>query len=210
MKLPDFESPSSDSLSKSANFGLSKWIIYVKNHPNLSKKKYIEEYQFKTIFFCKIHFFDKFHFKIILLLKWHLIFVDTVLSQHYRYQKNICNVWFLCKSEACVKCGRHKRHNPNLVTHRKEGVVPLAPGGPPDRWPTCPPHLHTCLPSTCPGIRRPACLPTFSCKRPTAIYTDCHTAQWTWNSLATFQANMRLNGFWRSFLKISDDRFNFV
>ena len=40
MKLPDFESPSSgDSLSKSANFGLSKGIFYVKNHPNLSKKK---------------------------------------------------------------------------------------------------------------------------------------------------------------------------
>ena len=38
MKLPDFESPSGDSLSKSANFGLSKWIFYVKNHPNLSKK----------------------------------------------------------------------------------------------------------------------------------------------------------------------------
>ena len=26
--------------SKSANFGLSKWIFYVKNHPNLSKKKF--------------------------------------------------------------------------------------------------------------------------------------------------------------------------
>jgi hypothetical protein len=72
------------------------------------------------------------------------------------------------------------------------------------------PHLHTYLPSTCPGIRRPVCLPTFSCKRPTAIYTDCHTAQWTWNSLATFQANMRLNVFWRSLLKIDDVRFNFV
>ena len=36
MKLPDFESPSGDSLSKSANFGLSMWIFYVKNHPNLS------------------------------------------------------------------------------------------------------------------------------------------------------------------------------
>ena len=36
MKLPDFESPSGDSLSKSANFGLSKWIFNVKNYPNLS------------------------------------------------------------------------------------------------------------------------------------------------------------------------------
>ena len=74
-------------------------------------------------------------------------------------KKTFFNIWFLCKSEACVKCCRHKRHNPNLVTHRKEGVVPLAPGGPPDRWPTCPPHLYTCLPPapTCPAIRRPAC-----------------------------------------------------
>jgi hypothetical protein len=42
MKLPDFESPSGDSLSKSANFGLSKQIFYVKNHPNLSKKKFFK------------------------------------------------------------------------------------------------------------------------------------------------------------------------
>ena len=40
MKLPDFEYPSSDSSSKSANFGLSKWIFYVKNNPNLSKKNF--------------------------------------------------------------------------------------------------------------------------------------------------------------------------
>ena len=40
VKLPDFESPSSDSSSKSANFGLSKWIFCVKNHPNLSKKNF--------------------------------------------------------------------------------------------------------------------------------------------------------------------------
>ena len=40
MKLPDFESPSGDSSSKSANFGLSKLIFYVKNHPNLSKQNF--------------------------------------------------------------------------------------------------------------------------------------------------------------------------
>ena len=39
MKLPDFESSSGDSLSKSANYGLSELIFYVKNHLNLSKKK---------------------------------------------------------------------------------------------------------------------------------------------------------------------------
>ena len=44
IQLPDFESPSGDSLSKSANFGLSKLIFSVKNHSNLSKKKFIEEY----------------------------------------------------------------------------------------------------------------------------------------------------------------------
>ena len=42
MKLPDFQSPSGDNLSKSANFGLSKSIFYVKNQPNLSKKNFIE------------------------------------------------------------------------------------------------------------------------------------------------------------------------
>ena len=56
MKLPYFESPSGDSLSKGANFGLSKWIFYVKNHPNLSKKKFIEEYQFRHTFFVKSGF----------------------------------------------------------------------------------------------------------------------------------------------------------
>ena len=40
MKLPNFVSPSGDSSSKSANFWLSKWIFYVKNHPNVSKKKF--------------------------------------------------------------------------------------------------------------------------------------------------------------------------
>ena len=45
MKLPDFESPSGDSLPKSAHFGLSKWIFDVKNYPtfflqNREKSKY--------------------------------------------------------------------------------------------------------------------------------------------------------------------------
>ena len=40
MKLLDFKSPSGYSSSKSANFGLSKWIFYVKNHLNLSKKNF--------------------------------------------------------------------------------------------------------------------------------------------------------------------------
>ena len=68
MKLPDFESPSSDSLSKSANFGLSKWIFYVKNHPNLSKKIFTEEYQFRSTFFVKSIFAD-FNFKTTLFTK---------------------------------------------------------------------------------------------------------------------------------------------
>ena len=59
MNLPDFESPSGDSSLKSANFGLSKWIFYVENHPNLSKKKkFIEEYQFRRTFFVKSIFAD--------------------------------------------------------------------------------------------------------------------------------------------------------
>ena len=80
MKLPDFESPSSDSSSKSANFGLSKWIFYVKNHPNLSKKKIIEEYQFKRTFFCKKSFFADSNFKTTLLLKWRPIFDEPSLD----------------------------------------------------------------------------------------------------------------------------------
>ena len=45
MKLPDFKSPSGDSSPKSANFGLSKWIFYVKNYlsfflQNREKLKY--------------------------------------------------------------------------------------------------------------------------------------------------------------------------
>ena len=56
MKLPDFESPSGDSPSKSANFGLSKLIFYVKNQPNLSKKNFIEKYPFRGTFFAFIDF----------------------------------------------------------------------------------------------------------------------------------------------------------
>ena len=36
------------------------------------------------------------------------------LSQHYRYQKMFCNIWFFYKNEACVNCGIHKHHNPNF------------------------------------------------------------------------------------------------
>ena len=79
MKLPDFESPSGDSLSKSANFGLSKCIFYVKNHRNLSKKNFIEEYQFKGTFFVKSIFAD-FYFKTILLLKSCPIFDELSLD----------------------------------------------------------------------------------------------------------------------------------
>ena len=56
IKLPDFESPSGDGLSKSANFGLSKWIFYVKNHLNLSKKIFMDEYLLRRTFFVKIIF----------------------------------------------------------------------------------------------------------------------------------------------------------
>ena len=51
MRLPDLESPSGDSLSKGANFGLSKWIFYVKNHPNLSKKKSLKNINLGAPFF---------------------------------------------------------------------------------------------------------------------------------------------------------------
>ena len=50
MKLPEFESPSGDSLTKSANFGLSKWIFYVKNHLNLFKKNSLKNINIGTPF----------------------------------------------------------------------------------------------------------------------------------------------------------------
>ena len=56
MKLPDFESPFGDSLSKSSNFGLSKWIFNVKNHPNISKKNVHWRISIKAHLFCKQHF----------------------------------------------------------------------------------------------------------------------------------------------------------
>ena len=78
MKLPDFESPSGDSLSKSANFGLSKWIFYVKNHPNLSKKKFIEEYQFMRTVFDYSWFLTK-----------NLSFAECpIMKFHYRNSSN--------------------------------------------------------------------------------------------------------------------------
>jgi hypothetical protein len=40
-------------LSKIMQFGHSKSIFYVKKRPNLSKKNFIEEYQFRTTLFVK-------------------------------------------------------------------------------------------------------------------------------------------------------------
>ena len=40
-----------------------------------------------------------------MLVKWRLIFGDTVLSQRKRYQKNILQCLIFCKNEACVNCG---------------------------------------------------------------------------------------------------------
>ena len=39
-------------------------------------------------------------------------------SQCYRYQKTILQRLIFCKNEACVNCGKKKRHNPNLVIGR--------------------------------------------------------------------------------------------
>ena len=43
-------------VQKSAKIGLSNSIFYVKKRPNLSKKIFIEEYQFRTTFFVKYIF----------------------------------------------------------------------------------------------------------------------------------------------------------
>ena len=67
MKLPDFESPSGDSSSKSANFGLSSEFSMSKIIRIFLKKIFIEDYDFAgTLFvigiFRKIHFLDHFIF----------------------------------------------------------------------------------------------------------------------------------------------------
>ena len=55
MKLPDFESPSGDSSPKSANFGLSKWIFYVKNYPSFFfTKSWKIEISFFDVFACNL------------------------------------------------------------------------------------------------------------------------------------------------------------
>ena len=69
MKLPDFESPSSDSSSKSANFGLSKWIFYIKNHPNLSEFFFSWKNSKFCAHFLLRWFFYNFKFKKVLFLK---------------------------------------------------------------------------------------------------------------------------------------------
>ena len=50
-KLLDFEFWINVELSKSAKIWLSKSIFYVKNHPNLTHFFFMEEYQFRSIFF---------------------------------------------------------------------------------------------------------------------------------------------------------------
>ena len=87
MKLPDFESPFGDSLSKSANFGLSKWIFYVRNHPNLSKKNFIEKYQFSHTSFVK-SIFCWFQFLNHFITKMTSNFWWTIWIQHLSRHRN--------------------------------------------------------------------------------------------------------------------------
>ena len=54
-----------------------KSIFDVKKRPNLSKKHFIEKYQYRTTFFVKYTLFNK----------MSPIFGDTVLSHHYRFKK---------------------------------------------------------------------------------------------------------------------------
>ena len=51
-----FENWCNGEVSKSAKIWLSKSIFYFKNHLNLSKKYFIEEYQYRCTFFVKIIF----------------------------------------------------------------------------------------------------------------------------------------------------------
>ena len=84
MKLPDFESPSGDSLPKSANFGLSKWIFYVKNYPS---------------FFLQNREKSKYRFLTFLPVTW----VKIELQKGTIHQMNGWNLYFLVDFYAIVE-----------------------------------------------------------------------------------------------------------
>ena len=84
MKLPDFESPSGDSLPKSANFGLSKWIFYVKNYPS---------------FFLQNREKSKYRFLTFLPVTW----VKIELQKGTIHQMNGWNLYFLVDFYAIIE-----------------------------------------------------------------------------------------------------------
>ena len=74
MKLPNFVSPCGESSSKSASFGLSKLIFFVKNHPHLSECFFHWRIIVEGHIFLWKWFIDNFNFWTTLFLKSFPIF----------------------------------------------------------------------------------------------------------------------------------------
>ena len=106
MKLPDFESPSGDSLSKSATFGLSM-------------SKIIEEYQSRHTFFVKSIFAD-FNFKTTLLLKWRPIFDEPSLDGAPKFGNFIWLQLILGQKPCVCQVPHHKIPLPKLIYWRTQ------------------------------------------------------------------------------------------
>ena len=101
MKLHGFESPSVDSLSKSAKFGLSKWIFYVKNHPNLSDFFFSLKNKNLGAHFLLLTFFDKMNFQITLFTKMMPYFWQLAISKtensiiSFRYADSYAKIFLI-------------------------------------------------------------------------------------------------------------------
>ena len=88
---------------KIAKFWLSNSFYNVKNCPNLSKKFFIEDYQFKTPSFVKT-FFDKFNFKnnSFLKLVYKIVYFLNLSTLSKNFQKYFrCN---FCDSTSALHC----------------------------------------------------------------------------------------------------------
>ena len=74
---------------------------------------------FLKYFFRKIQtFFDieNWHWRYKFHDFWHHCASSVLLISKKILQHFFCCCW----NEACVKCGTHKRHNPNLITERRD------------------------------------------------------------------------------------------
>ena len=77
----------------------------------------------------KLIFFDEFFRKIQTFFNienWHWKYKFHDFLHHFAisvlliFKKHLATFDFICWNEACVKCGTHKRHIPNLITERRD------------------------------------------------------------------------------------------